>query len=278
MTSFSKIPDITACPMCNQLFSQPHLSSFNDFFDSYYLDGYTDRCISSLFTELVQCASCDAVFNRKKLVHINPSEVDASQKATLNRVEQAGIKHYFQLATLYKENPDIELTQRLSLMWEFNHPFRSDYCDQEIKQAHHLKYSAQAKENEARLLELLTDAEEHIFIKADILRRQQRFDEAKQVFRQVTSPQSQHIRGLLSILCTRNITKIVDTNFDVDPHITKCLKIDKDRYYLTKPHRLGGKDPWYLTVSTSSLFSFKELLAISSFCMVIIYSVYLLIT
>jgi hypothetical protein len=271
MTSFSKIPDITACPMCNQLFSQPQLSSFNDLFDSYYLDGYTDQCISSLFTDLVQCASCDAVFNRKKLVHIDPSEVDASQKATLNRIEQAGIEHYLQSATFSKDNAEDELKQRLSLMWEFNHPFRIGYRDQEEKQAHHLKYSTQAKENEAQLLALLSDSEEHLFIKADILRRQQRFNEAKQIFRRVTSPESQHIRGLLSVLCTRNITTIVDTNFDVDPHITRCLKIDKDRYYLDKPHVLSSKVPTYLTFATSSRFSFKELLAMSSFLMVILY-------
>jgi hypothetical protein len=271
MTSFSKIPDITACPICNQLYSQPQLSSFNDFYDSYYLDGYTDRCISSLFTELVQCASCDAAFNRNELVHIDPSEVDASQIATLNRIEQAGIEHYLQSAIFSKDNTEDELKQRLALMWEFNHPFRIGYRDQEEKQAHHLKYSVQAEENEARLLALLTDREEHIFIKADILRRQQRFDEAKQVFRQVTSPKSQHVRGLLSVLCTRKITTIVDTSFDVDPHITKCLRIDKNSYYLALPPNLKTQEPRYLTLSTSSRFSIKELIFISSFFLIIVY-------
>jgi len=220
----------------------------------------------------------DEAFNRKELINVDSKNVGISHRETLKRIEQAGIEHYFQLTTFSKENPDIELTQRLALMWEFNHPFRSGYCDQEIKQAHHLKYSTQAKENEARLLSLLSDSDEHRFIKADILRRQQRFDEAKQVFRQVTSPQSQHIRGLLSVLCTRKITAMVNTSFDVDPHITKCLKIDKDRYYLDRPNFLSAKEPSYLTFTTSSRFSFKELVAISTFCMVIIYSVYLLIT
>jgi hypothetical protein len=278
MTMLSKIPDITACPICNQLYSQPRLMSFNDLFDSLYLDGYTDRCVSSMFTELVQCGSCHTVFNRKELINIDPKGVEPSQSETLNRIEEAGIEHHLQLTTFSKDDTDVELKQRLAFMWEFNHPFRNGYRDQEEKQAHHLKYSTQAKENEAQLLALLSDSEEHLFIKADILRRQQRFNEAKQVFRRVTSPESQHIRGLLSVLCTRNITTIVDTNFDVDPHITKCLKIDKDRYYLDKPHFLSSKVPTYLTFATSSRFSFKELLAMSSFLMVIIYSLYLLIT
>jgi hypothetical protein len=278
MTRLSNIPDITACPECNQLYSQPRLLSFNDLYDSFYLDGYTDSCVSSLFTKVVQCVSCNAVFNRKELINVDPNDVEVSLREALNHIEQAGIEHYFNLANLSKDNSNAELTQRLALMWEFNHPFRSGYCDQEVKQAHHLKYSTQAKENEARLLSLLSDSDEHIFIKADILRRQQRFDEAKQVFRQVMSPQSQHIRGLLSVLCTRNITKIVDTNFDVDPHITKCLKIDKDRYYLDKPNFLSAKEPSYLTFTTSSRFSFKELVVITSLFMVSSYSIYLLIT
>jgi hypothetical protein len=33
------IPDITACPQCYQLSSQPRLLSFNDMFDSFFLDG-----------------------------------------------------------------------------------------------------------------------------------------------------------------------------------------------------------------------------------------------
>jgi hypothetical protein len=278
MTSFSNIPDITACPQCNQLYSQPRLMSFNDLFDSFYLDGYTDSCVSSLFTELVQCSSCHTVFNRKELISIDPEYVELSLRDTLNRIKQAGIEHYLQSATFPKDNPAVELKQRLALMWEFNHPFRIGYRDQEEKQAHHLKYSVQAKGNEARLLKLLNDTEEHVFIKADILRRQQRFDEAKQVFRRVTSPQSQHIRGLLSVLCTRKITLMVHTSFDVDPHITKCPKIDKGRYHLEPPQNIRTKAPKYLTLATSSRFSFKELLAISSFFMTLIYSTYLLIT
>jgi len=275
MTSFSKIPDITACPQCRQLYSQPRLLSFNDLFDSFYLDGYTDQCISRLFTELVHCVSCKTVFNRKELIHIDPSEVETSQLETLNRIEPARIEHHLQLATFSKDNPDVELKQRLALMWEFNHPFRIGYRDQEEKQAHHLKYSVQAEENEVRLLELLSDTEEHVFIKADILRRQQRFNEAKQIFRQVTSLQSQHIRGLLSVLCTRKITAMVNTSFDVDPHIIKCPRIDKNRYYLEIPQNLRSKAPKYLTFATSSRFSFKELILMSSFTLAIVYSLYL---
>ncbi|NQZ22025.1 MAG: hypothetical protein HRT53_08205 [Colwellia sp.] len=278
MTRLSNIPDIAACPQCKQLYSQPRLLSFNDLYDSFYLDGYTDSCVSSLFTILVQCDSCDSVFNRKELIHIDANDVDDPHRETLKRIEQAGIEQHYQSIIFSTDNTEVELKQRLELMWEFNHPFRSGYCDQEIKQAHHLKYSAQAKENELRLLSLLSDSEEHIFIKADILRRQKRFDEAKQVFRQVVSPESQNIRGLLSILCTRNITSIVDTNFDVDLHITKCLKIDKDRYYLDNPQNLRAAAARYLTFATSSRFSFKELIFMSSFTIGIIYAVYLFIT
>jgi hypothetical protein len=274
MTRLSNIPDITACPQCNQLYSQPRLLSFNDLDDSFYLDGYIDSCVSNLFTKVVQCASCNAVFNRKELIDIDPNDVDVLHRETLNRIGKAAIENYIQLASISKDNIDVELQQRLELMWEFNHPFRGRCRDQEVKQAHHLKYSEQAKENEIRLLSLLSGSEEHIFIKAEILRRQKRFAEAKQVFRQVTSPESQHIRGLLSVLCTRKIITIVDTNFDVSPNIIKCLKIDKDRYYLTQPHSLLVKEPRYLTVATSSLFSCKELAAISTFFIVIVLRTY----
>jgi len=218
------------------------------------------------------------VFKRKELIDIDPNDIHVSHRETLNRIGEAGIEYYFQLVIFHKYNVEVELQQRLALMWEYNHPFRRGYCDQEVKRAHHLKYSEQAQDNELKLLTMLSDSEEHLFIKADILRRQKRFNEAKQVFRQVTSPESQHVRGLLSVLCTRKITTIVDTSFDVDPNSTKCFKIDKDRYYLTQPDSLCGKEPRYLTVETSSLFSFKELVAISTFFMVIVYSVYLLIT
>jgi len=278
MTRLSNTPDITACPQCKQLYSQPRLLSFNDLDDSFYLDGYTYSCVSSLFTKVVQCVSCNAVFNRNELIDIDPNDVDVSLRETLNRIEHAGIEHYLTSAIFSKDNTEDELQQRLGLMWEFNHPFRSCYRDQEVKQAHHLRFSAQAKENEIRILALLTDSETHLLIKADILRRHQSFSEAKQIFRQITSPESQHVRGLLSVLCTRMSTAIVSIGFDVDPHITKCLKIDESRFYLSQPQGLQSKSPTYLTIATSSRFSFKELTILSSGIAGITYFLYLLIS
>lgn len=284
MTRFSDIPDITACPHCDQLYSQPRIMSFNDFYDSYYLDGYTDRIIASLFTELVQCANCNIVFNRKELINIEASHVASSDKQDLQRIEQAGIEHYFTLAsqindaTTGKATIEDELSQRLELMWQFNHPFRVGYRNQEAKQVHHLKYSVQAKENELRIMALLTKSEKHLLIKADILRRHQRFSEAKQIFRKITSPSSQHVRGLLSVLCTRMSTAIVNTSFDVDPTKTKCVKIDEGRYYLSHPQGGKSKTPIYLTIATSSRFSFKELFILSSLITGTIYFLYVLVS
>jgi len=278
MTRFCETPSFHACPNCKKQYSQPRLISLNNFYDLYYFDGYEDTKTKSLFFPVVQCQACDSIFKRSELSDINAESIDSNTLNTFESIKPANVEYYFEQLNNVNNTDSNELEVRLEAMWQFNQPFRKEHMNQEIQPTQHVTLKEQAIQNENRLLELLPNSDSGLTIKADILRRRSLFNDAKELMRQITTSELRHNKALFNYLCTRKIVDVVHTSFDPDPDRVICKKMTEDQKQFARNQKKIWDNKRYLTIATSSRYSFYELLTMLCVFISAAYFIYFLIS
>lgn len=274
MTRISKEPRIVACPDCNHYYQELTLLSFNDLGNYNYLDGYQSTVINSISPPIVQCKKCRVILERSTLKTIDINTVGESIRDGFDSLKEPSLDDSFSQLSESLKN---ETSARLYAMWRYNHPFRKGSSVNGNFKTHRLKYKIQAKANELRLIELLDNNDNERLIKADILRRNKRFNKAKRIVNSITDKSLCSICDLLYTLCSRKNTMMVTTDFDPDPHINKCIKSSwgTEGDFHESIGVPNGKR--YLTLATSSQYSKRKVFILSSMLISLFFAINLLI-